>query len=194
MFGKIDNIEDQVAFSQYLQAEGLRYAIEANRRRAFNNSGCIIWQFNEPYPNLCCTNLVDYFEKPKTAYFAVKQAYEAFNPNMKYEKTVYQAGEEFFAELYLTADKSGEYVYEVECITEDGVTKLNYNVKVESNGKSVKVGEIAFKVPQKGSMWFNLRAKDSSGNLSQNKIMLLIGVGVDCHRADVNRYIKELRD
>ena len=47
--------------SQYMQAEGLRFILEADRRRAFVNSGTIIWQLNEPWPNSSCTNLVDYY-------------------------------------------------------------------------------------------------------------------------------------
>ena len=53
-------LEAQIARSQFIQAEGLRYAIEANRRRAFNNSGSIIWQIHEPYPNISCTSMVDF--------------------------------------------------------------------------------------------------------------------------------------
>ena len=48
IFGKFENLDDFVKASQFIQAEGLRYIVESNRRRKFQNSGSIIWQFNEP--------------------------------------------------------------------------------------------------------------------------------------------------
>lgn len=75
-FGEIRGIETVVAASQLLQAEGLRYAIESNRRRKYQNSGSIPWQFNEPYPNGHCTSAVDYYAEPKATYYAIARAYE----------------------------------------------------------------------------------------------------------------------
>ncbi len=57
---KITNIKEAVKASQLMQYEGLRYAVEANRRRAMHLSGTFPWQFNEPYPNNTCTSSVDY--------------------------------------------------------------------------------------------------------------------------------------
>ncbi len=193
IFGKADNTEEQIYMSQYIQAEGLRYAIEANRRRAFNNSGCIIWQFNEPYVNLCCTNLLDYFLMPKAAYFAVKQAYSAVNPSMKYTKTAYDAGEEFKAELFLTSDVSGEYDYILEIITDNGTELFNYKVSVGENGKSEKVGDISFTVPKQGAMRFNLTAISKDGRVYKNKVLLLIRVDGVCSKSEAIEFVKELK-
>ncbi len=69
------SIEELIKASQYMQYEGLKYAVEANRRRAYNNSGSFPWQFNEPFPNNFCTSSLDYHANPKPAYYGVKQAY-----------------------------------------------------------------------------------------------------------------------
>jgi beta-mannosidase len=74
--GRLTDLETLRRASQFLQAEGLRYAIEANRRRAFRNSGSIPWQFNESYPNAWCTAAVDHHGDPKPAYHAVARAYQ----------------------------------------------------------------------------------------------------------------------
>jgi beta-mannosidase len=58
--------------SQWLQYDGLRYAVEATIRRG---AGVIPWQFNEPFPNAWCTCAVDYHGEPKPAYFGVARAY-----------------------------------------------------------------------------------------------------------------------
>ena len=49
VFGNFQRLEDYIFASQFLQAEGIRYAVEANRRRAYQNSGSIVWQANESF-------------------------------------------------------------------------------------------------------------------------------------------------
>jgi beta-mannosidase len=61
--------------SQQLQYDGLRYAVEANLRRAPRSSGALPWQFDEPFPNAWCTSAVDHRGDPKPAYHGVRRAY-----------------------------------------------------------------------------------------------------------------------
>lgn len=75
--GRLPDLESLRRASQWLQAEGLRYAVEANRRRAFRQGGSIPWQFNESYPNAWCTAAIDHRGDPKPAYHAVARAYGA---------------------------------------------------------------------------------------------------------------------
>lgn len=88
MFGNLEktpeNLDLFTRCSQYMQAEGLRFIVEADRRRAFANSGVIIWQLNEPWPNASCTNLIDYYGETKTAYYHVKRAYEQRHISVDY--------------------------------------------------------------------------------------------------------------
>lgn len=88
MFGLIEqtpeNLELFVRCSQYMQSEGLRFILEADRKRAFCNSGVIIWQLNEPWPNASCTNLLDWYEETKTAYYQVKRVYEKCHVSLDY--------------------------------------------------------------------------------------------------------------
>ena len=70
--GRIADVETMRRASQWLQYEGLRYAVEATIRRG---AGVIPWQFNEPFPNAWCTSAVDYHGEPKPAYFGVARAY-----------------------------------------------------------------------------------------------------------------------
>ncbi len=83
-FGMLLNIKEYAKVSHYIQAEGLRYAIESNRRRALSLSGTLPWQFNEPYPNAVGTASVDYYAYPKMAYYYVKDAYAKLNLSLKY--------------------------------------------------------------------------------------------------------------
>jgi beta-mannosidase len=70
--GRIEDVETMQRASQWLQYEGLRYAVEATIRRG---AGVIPWQFNEPFPNAWCTSAVDWHGEPKPAYHGVARAY-----------------------------------------------------------------------------------------------------------------------
>jgi beta-mannosidase len=70
--GRIEDVETMRRASQWLQYEGLRYAVEATLRRG---AGVIPWQFNESYPNAWCTSSVDWHGEPKPAYWGVRRAY-----------------------------------------------------------------------------------------------------------------------
>ncbi|WP_425837214.1 glycoside hydrolase family 2 protein [Streptomyces fractus] len=73
--GRLDSVDRMRRASQQLQYDGLRYAVEANLRRAPRSSGAIPWQFNEPFPNAWCTAAVDHRGDPKPAYHGVRRAY-----------------------------------------------------------------------------------------------------------------------
>jgi beta-mannosidase len=73
--GRIEDVETMRRASQWLQYDGLRYAIEATIRRAWQASGVLPWQFNEPFPNAWCTSALDWHGDPKPAYFGVARGY-----------------------------------------------------------------------------------------------------------------------
>lgn len=118
IFGKFDNLEDYIYASQYIQAEGLRYEIEANRRRAFRNSGSIIWQLNEPCPNVSGTNVIDYYNRPKAAYEKIKRAFSPVLISVRYQDFVLDKD---YAELnfFITNDTNEIVNYEVAVFIDD---------------------------------------------------------------------------
>ncbi len=70
--GRIQDVETLRRASQWLQYDGLRYAVESILRRG---AGVIPWQLNESYPNAWCTCAIDYHANPKPAYYGVARAY-----------------------------------------------------------------------------------------------------------------------
>jgi len=101
LFGPVEDLETFVQVSQFLQAEGLRYAVEANRRRKWRCSGTLPWQFNEPWPNTSCTNSVDHDGEPRPVYWWMKKAYEPIHVSARYDGLHVDPGSLFRAELWL---------------------------------------------------------------------------------------------
>jgi beta-mannosidase len=99
-FGGLQNLGELVQASQFLQAEGLRYAVESNLRRQYQNSGTLPWQFNEPFPNAYCTSALDYYAEPKPVYYAVKRAYEPVHVTASFNSQVWEGLQKFEAEVW----------------------------------------------------------------------------------------------
>jgi beta-mannosidase len=106
LFGHLEAVEDVLQATQFSQASGLGYAVEANRRRKYHNSGSIPWQFNEPYPMAACTSAVDYFAQPKPAYYAVARAYTPLHLSARFERLAWQGQELFAAEIWISNSHS----------------------------------------------------------------------------------------
>ena len=130
LFGDLAGVTDSPAddlallvdLSQYMQAEGLRYAIEAHRRRSASaapgrladgelttfpaqaNIGSIVWQLNEPWPNVACTCMVDYYEKPKLAFDFYRNAQKPLHASLRYGKFLWQAGDTFTGHVFVNDD------------------------------------------------------------------------------------------
>ena len=100
VFGNVTDVETLVRATQWMQAEGLRYALEADQRRKYQNSGTLPWQFNEPYPMAASTSAVDYYRQPKPAYYAVAQAYSPLHVSAKFASACWDGDTPFIAEIW----------------------------------------------------------------------------------------------
>ena len=99
-----NDLKTYVWASRYLQAESLRYAAEATRRREPNASGFMIWMGNEPFPNNANTSVIEYDCTPKPAYCYVRDAFRSFHISLKYDKITYSCGEDFHCEVFAHND------------------------------------------------------------------------------------------
>lgn len=143
-----DELPDYILISQYLQGEGLRYAIESNRRRLWENCGCIVWQFNEPWPNVQCTNIIEYGNKPKMAYNFLKNSYRRTFPCLKYNNIWYNQGDTFTGSAYvINEDSATDAVLSVEVLSLDNVLISKcQNVNIDSEC-SKRICDISFEIP-----------------------------------------------
>ena len=104
LFGPIDDLHALVRASQFVQAESLRYAVEANRRRKYRCSATLVWQLNEPWPNLACTSNVDYYGVAKLAYYFVRRAFAPRHVSLRHEGIAIEAGSTFAGEVFVHND------------------------------------------------------------------------------------------
>ena len=187
-------LEEQIAVSQFMQLEGLRYAVEANRRRAYRNSGSIIWQANEPFPNVSCTCLIDYFNCPKPAYYAVRQAFCRVNPSLRYETFVHRPGDTLRAELFVTADGEPDaYLCRCEIYTDDCLTEAFGKEVTVGGGFTQKVQDLNIAVPKCDALLVKMTV-EGGGKKYVNTVLFPIRNGERANIAPVLSYIKDINN
>jgi len=101
LVGPIGDIGTFIRVSQALQGEALRYAIESDRRRAWQCSGVALWQLTEPWPNLSCTANVDYYGVPKQAFYVVGRAFRPLHVSLRHEGAWVKPGGEIVGQLFV---------------------------------------------------------------------------------------------
>ncbi len=101
IFGEITDLEKYVYISQFMQAESIRYSIESQMRKFPKTAGICIWQLNEPWPNVCCANLIDYYGNPKLAYHFLKRAFGTYHVSAEYKKLLYEKDDIFEGSVFL---------------------------------------------------------------------------------------------
>ncbi|WP_187365283.1 glycosyl hydrolase 2 galactose-binding domain-containing protein [Cellulosimicrobium cellulans] len=90
--------------SQHLQATGLAYAVEADRRRWPRCSLVLPWQLAESYPNAWCTAVVDHLGDPKPAFHAVARAFAPDRATLRTATTAWGGRAHATAEVWLWSD------------------------------------------------------------------------------------------
>ncbi|WP_349627107.1 hypothetical protein [Leifsonia sp. C5G2] len=102
--GRPDTLETLNRASQVLQATGLQYSVEADRRRFPRCSMVLPWQLNESHPNAWCTAAVDFRGDPKPAFFAVARAFERRRATLRVTRAVWGGEQAASAEVWLWAE------------------------------------------------------------------------------------------
>ena len=174
LFGEVTDLKTLFRLSQFTQWEGLRYIVESGRRRKYACGGTIPWQFNEPWPNLSCTNSVDYYTIPKQAYYAVQNAYAPVLVSAKYDKLGWKPGETFSAELWVTNSGKGmpggvEYL--IADLHGKPLLSGQFSPDIPENGTR-RAGLIEWTVPEGFEQIFllHIRAVDEAGELLAENI------------------------
>ena len=103
--GQPRDLTEMVKIDQFIQGESIRYSVEANNRRAFQNCGSIIWVLNEPWPNVANCSMVDHYYDKKLSYKMVGEAFASLHPSLKYDSLYLTEGQAFEGEIFLHSDR-----------------------------------------------------------------------------------------
>lgn len=147
--GRLRDLTTLGLASQFLQRDGLSYAVEAHRRRAPRCVGTLPWQFNEPYPNAWCTAAVTHAGEPKPAYFGVAAAYRPVLVGAICSRQSWAGFGEVRLPLWaLTEESMGPATITARLLSFDGEELAAATVKdVELAGGTVIAGELRAATP-----------------------------------------------
>ena len=106
--GTPKDMTEMIKIDQFIQGESIRYSVEANNRRAFQNCGSIIWVLNEPWPNVANCSMVDHYYDCKLSYKMVGESFASLHPSLRYESLYVPAGKEFAGDIFLHCDRFDE--------------------------------------------------------------------------------------
>ncbi|MDQ0091329.1 beta-mannosidase [Paenibacillus anaericanus] len=149
LFGSMKDLRQFSVCSQWIQAEGIRFILESNLRRKFQNSGSIIWQLNEPWPNVTCTNLVDYYGETKMAYHWVKQAFRPLHVSLDYRSLQLYPGSRFQGPVYVHSRDVDRIEFNAEVLDASGRIIHRQVFEVEgTDDRAVSAGMLDFTVPE----------------------------------------------
>jgi beta-mannosidase len=179
LFGQSPNLEFLLKAGQYLGAEGLRYALDATRRRGAATGGMMTWDFNEPWTNGAGSYQVDYNGRPLMNYAFAKQSVAPLSLSLTHPSSLYYIDNGIQATLYLSSDYPTP------------VSKLNWSWKardrrgtVISTGKGEvgidpisveKLTDISFPLPKKtsfGPVLLELQLSDASGKVLNERVQI----------------------
>ncbi len=168
-------LKDFVEATQKAQAETLKYGIEYFRRMKYRISGCMFWQFNEPWPSICWS-VVDWFLRPKLAYYTVKDAYAPVLVCAEYPKKSWSKGETFKCKVWVINDLHktlGKCFAEFRIIDNRGKTLMETSMNTDIHDDSaLPIGQIESMIPEDLVDSFMLDAKLTDYNgivISQNR-------------------------
>jgi beta-mannosidase len=103
-FGEITSLEQLVACSQWLQAEGYKAIFEEARRQKPVCAMAVNWVLNEPWPNAANNSVITWPAEPKPALAAIGDACRTVLASARIPKFSWRGGEAFTSELWLLND------------------------------------------------------------------------------------------
>lgn len=158
LIGEPESLEDYVETSRFLQKAGLEYGINSHRRQAFYQSGCIIWQLNEMFPNVSSTALIDYYGNKKPAYFAAARAYDKTVVSFKYNKMLFEPNENNDVEIFIQSDTAKKCEVTAKININGEIQVLNLSAYADETAKSIK--KLSITMPKNGFVLLEVCAEN----------------------------------
>lgn len=178
LFGLSRSLPDLIRAGQFLGAEGLRYSIDALRRRGVSLGGFTTWDFNEPWPNGAGSYLVDYDGRPMLSHAFVQEAMSPVSVSLVLEGLLHEAGSRLELPVVLTSDAASEardLRWTARAFGLDGSLRAEGSgavARLESL-ESVDAGSIALQLPADGSPILLHVRLEGEGELLTERLQVL---------------------
>lgn len=104
VFGPLNDLETVITGGQYLAAEGMRYAMDAQRAMGRRLGGFSSWDYNEPWPNGAGSFLIDYDGRPVMMYYFAKQAMAPISIQLRYDSLCFDFFKDSYADIRIVSD------------------------------------------------------------------------------------------
>ena len=176
-FGPIADLDRYCVASQFARAEGLRYAIEAMRRKKFRASATLYWQYNESWPNAAGNATVDWFAQPRITHDYARKAHEPVHASLEYETVYWTPGKPFEAKLWATSDRfedlpGCEIAWSVYDVAGQRVAGQTRKTTLAAN-RSAEIGDVRWNIPRGYDSFFvvycTIRDTNGGKTLSANE-------------------------
>ncbi len=171
LFGERTNIKEEIQASQFVQAEGYRYANQSHRRGLWRRSGSFMWTFNEPWPNAAHGSIVEYYGMPKMALYYTRNSYAPINVSISYNTISLQPNESLNIPVFATnANIHGlDGTLSVKIVDLNGKNYLFNKSKVKVDPlTSMLIDSINFCIPKEANnnvLILRLELIDESGTI-----------------------------
>lgn len=162
--------------SQWLQATGLAYSVESDRRRWPRTSLVLPWQLAESYPNTWGTALVDFAGEPKPAFHAVARAFRDERATIRLERSAWGGHSCAHAEIWLwsLAGRPAGGVLEVGALAMDGTPLVVDTVELDAVDVPRAAARVRVPTPTGPFLW-RCRWWDVSGTAVDDEIVVATG-------------------
>lgn len=104
-FGTSSGLEELVNRGQLLQSEGYKAIFEEARRQKPYCSMALNWCYNEPWPTAANNSLINWPNRPKPAFYAVRDACRPVMASARNLKFKWRRGEEFSTQIWMLNDQ-----------------------------------------------------------------------------------------
>ncbi|MBC7327263.1 hypothetical protein H5T87_04015 [bacterium] len=98
-YGSLNDLTDFLKKAHLSQAITYQFNLDSCLKNIWANSGCLIWQFNDPWPNISWS-MVDWFGNPKPSFYWFKNASQPINLVVDYDKIQLKQGEVLNIRVY----------------------------------------------------------------------------------------------
>lgn len=172
--GRLDTLERMQRASQLLQATGLAYAVEADRRRWPRCSMVLPWQLNESYPNAWCTSSVDYRGDAKPAYHAVGRAFRPRRATVRADRSVFAGERMMRAEVWVWSEQpvpSGSRLI-ARLRSATGAVLASEEWTLPAVGDPMRAGALETSTPDAPIVAWELDWRTGDGTLLDHEVVL----------------------